>query len=201
MNIKGYLFLQKHNLPLARKTIIFRKLSEIPKNYFNNLDEEERWVLIGSDDQIQISTGPYFQKQIKKKGFNIKNLNEIFNELKKELENKGIPSKNHIFLLFVGYLEKDVKFAGHALRDKNEIHIDLINKNRPSKRDWHPDYSIRYTIVNRKAIAHSSLPEIYQKYLAQIVKNIIELEESGCLEFVILEDEFLFYNDFYTVKN
>ncbi len=200
MNIQGYLFLQKHKLPLARNAVIFREIKEVPKSIFTDGKIKDNWVLSGYDDRMRISDGPYSQESIKKKGFKIKDIYMKFKELNEDLDKRSIPIKNRIFLLFSGYLGSNVKFSGHALRDKDKIYIDLLKGNRPSKSDWTPDQSLKYSIINRRAIPHNFAPGYYQDYLIEVVKDLLKLEVNGCLEFVILDDGYLFYNDFYTIS-
>ncbi len=195
MNIKGILTLKEKNLPIMQNLFIFRDLNELPNNIENIYKTDKNWAIRGFDDRNTIKDSPYKIKDFRFHGFSIDDLPKKFLEINNEMDKANILKNNRIFIICRVYYDKDVEFSGHAYKTGDLILIDVLNGNRPSRRDWTPHISFQIKIQNKIPSLNLDIPLKYKEYIIKICNDIIKFKDKTYLDFTLFKTGYFFYHD------
>jgi hypothetical protein len=194
-NIKGYLFLKEAGLSVGiENPLVARKFSEIEK-WINSHKKPDLFIR-GFDDRTKITDSPYVNRGSEAFFLNSIDVEEAFKKIKLELDNKGVPLGNRLFLIGRAIREDNSNFCGQAYYSDNIILIDIKLGGRPRGQDWKPDLSFSIKI-NNKSPDLSDVDEKWKKIISRICLDIMKLYNKTCLEFAELKTGEFFYHDLY----
>ena len=194
MNIKGILKLQENKLPLPRAAVIFRNIQDIPLNHLDKYGDSKKWALNGFDDRILINDSPYKIKDYKYEGFSRLELNNIFNDINKKMDENKIPLANRVFLLCESFFSWEIVFSGHAVKREEVVYIDILNSDSPYG-SGRPDFSFSIALVNKKYIFNESPDEKLYPHMTKIVNDLKKFDGTAYIDFTLLKDGYFFYHN------
>ncbi len=195
MNIKGLIKLKESRLPIMKNLVFFKNISEIPKKIIEIHGDKKNWAMRGFDDRIKITDNSYSYDDFRYHNFSRDEFKETFKKINSAMDEKGIPSENRIFIMCDVFNNEDVVFSGHAIFNKGDIHIDILDGNRPSRRDWTPDKSFFIPVVNGREVLISINGEKNEIYFQKIIEDIRMLGKGAYLDFTLLKSGYFFYHD------
>lgn len=196
MNVKGLQRLIKEGLPVMRNTFLFRAISEIPAGHMYAYGDEERWAMRGFDDRQTINDSPYDLKEARALAFSRKQLAEVFAVINNELAERNVSPFNRLFFVCEVFTDNDVAFSGIVQKDRYDMVIDLQDANRPSRKDWTPDFSYQIPILEGEKLRFSDLAgKPHREEIIRISQDMLCLPEGAYADFVKVKDGCFFYHD------
>lgn len=203
MNIKGYEQLYELGFPVQKNAILFRRLEDIPAGHIDIYQDNPCWAMRGFDyKNSSVYDNPYVLRETNGfHGFNRRELKKTFKNVNRELDLKSIPIEDRIYIMCELFTDSNTQLSGIAFRDRAIIYIDIKNGNRPSKRDWKADHSIKTLLDSNGKIVKIENPE--EKFIPlvnTICNDLMILGERTCLDFSQLTDGYFFYHDMFKVR-
>lgn len=195
MNIEGLKALIEKDLPVMENTFIFKELKDIPQSHLNKYKDKKLWAIRAFDIETKITDNPYKIKNPRKHAFSKKELSKKFKEVNFEIENLGVEKAKRIFLICRSFSNEDVLFSGHAYKEENKIFIDFLMANRPSGKDWTPDFSFIIPLINKKPQYSAIIGHKLTEEIIKICADILKFEEKVYRDFTKLKEGYFFYHD------
>ena len=187
--------MKEKGMPIMENTFIFRNLSEIPNSHLQKYGDKKLWAIRGFDDRTKLSDSPYKIKNPRNHGFSKEELPEKFKQINEELDKLEIPKEHRIFLICRVFYNEDVEFSGHAYYPDDIIFVDILKSNRPSGKDWTPDWSFKIQIINNRPLYSSIEESNFMEYIVRICKDILKFENKTYLDFTKFKEGYFFYHD------
>jgi len=203
MNIKGLKELDEKGFPIMRNTFIFQNLSEIPQGHMRLFGNAPRWIMRGFDDNVSIYDHPYKIREARILGFKGRDLREVFAQLNKEMDEKGLDSEDRTYFVGEVFTPETTKFTGMGFRDENMLCIDIKNGVRDSRTDWDPDVAISVPIRGGRMLWGEVPPRDpeYRDYVARVSLDLASLGDNTHVDFACMKDGYFFYHDLCKVKD